>query len=126
MRTVFHPDAASFLAAAGAFLAEREALHQLPLAVARNCVEDPARYPQSSVLRDAAQLRRPLLLMHGTADDNVVVGHTLALSKELLAAGRDFEVLLFPGQTHMIADPTMRKQVWMRALRFFRRTLAAS
>jgi dipeptidyl-peptidase-4 len=85
--------------------------------------EDPARYPQSSVLRDAAQLRRPLLLMHGSADDNVVVGHSLKLARELLAAGRDFEILLFPGQTHMIADPVMREQVWSRAVAFLRRAL---
>jgi len=85
--------------------------------------EDPERYPQNSLLRDARQLRRPLLLMHGTADDNVVVAHTLKLSRELLAAGKDFELLLFPGQTHMIAEPTMRKMVWSRAVTFLRRTL---
>lgn len=86
--------------------------------------EDPQRYPASSVLQDAARLSRPLLLMHGTADDNVVVGHTLKLSRELLAAGKPFELLLFPGQTHMIADPTMRKRVWSHAVDFLRRSLA--
>ena len=44
MRVDRHPDAASFLAAAGGFLAEREALHNLPLAIAQHCVDDPTRY----------------------------------------------------------------------------------
>jgi hypothetical protein len=39
------PDPASFLAAAGTFLAEREALHNLPLGVAEACRRDPTRYP---------------------------------------------------------------------------------
>ena len=85
--------------------------------------DDPARYPHASLLADAAGLSRPLLLMHGTADDNVVVGHTLKLSRELLAAGKNFDLVLFPGQTHMIADPTMRKRVWALAVQFFKRTL---
>jgi uncharacterized protein len=40
-----HTDAASFLAAAGDFLSAREAFHNLPIAIARHCVDDPSRYP---------------------------------------------------------------------------------
>ncbi|MGB0114426.1 MAG: prolyl oligopeptidase family serine peptidase, partial [Ilumatobacteraceae bacterium] len=52
-----------------------------------------AEYDQSSLLSDAAALRRPLLLIHGLADDNVVAAHTLQLSSALLEAGRPHEVL---------------------------------
>jgi RimJ/RimL family protein N-acetyltransferase len=45
MRVTRHPDAASFLAAAEAFMAEREALHNLPLGVARTCRDVAGRYP---------------------------------------------------------------------------------
>lgn len=44
MRVHRHPDAVSFLAAAEMFLTQREALHNLPLAIARHCVADPSRY----------------------------------------------------------------------------------
>lgn len=43
VKVIRQPDAAAFLAAAGAFLAEREALHNLPLAIAAQCLADPTR-----------------------------------------------------------------------------------
>jgi dipeptidyl-peptidase 4 len=43
-------------------------------------------YDRCSLLGDAASLRRPLLLVHGLADDNVFAAHTLRLSAALLAA----------------------------------------
>ncbi len=46
---------------------------------------------------------RPLLLIHGLADDNVVAAHTLRLSAALLAAGRPHSVIPLTGATHMAA-----------------------
>jgi dipeptidyl-peptidase 4 len=62
---------------------------------------DPESYARSSLLADAPKLTRPLLLVHGLADDNVVVAHTLRLSAALLAAGRPHSVLPLSGITHM-------------------------
>jgi len=62
--------------------------------------EFPGRYEACSLLREAPNLTRPLLLMHGLADDNVFPAHTLLLSSALLAAGRPHEVLLLPGLGH--------------------------
>ena len=62
---------------------------------------DPASYERCSLLADAPKLTRPLLLVHGLADDNVVVAHTLRLSAALLAAGRPHSVLPLSGITHM-------------------------
>ena len=63
--------------------------------------EVPEHYDQSSLLVDAASLVRPLMLIHGLADDNVVAAHTLQLSQALLEAGRPHEVLPLSGVTHM-------------------------
>ncbi|PYC69793.1 S9 family peptidase [Streptomyces tateyamensis] len=60
----------------------------------------PERYDAASLLLDAPKLRRPLLLVHGLADDNVFPAHTLRLSAALLAAGRPHEVLPLSGTTH--------------------------
>lgn len=60
-----------------------------------------ADYDRCSLLTDATHLQRPLLLVHGLADDNVVVAHTLQLSSALLAAGRVHSVLPLSGVTHM-------------------------
>ena len=43
------------------------------------------------------RLTRPLMLIHGLADDNVVVAHTLRLSSALLAAGRPHRSCRCPG-----------------------------
>lgn len=63
--------------------------------------DHPGRYPAESLLERADRLRRPLMLIHGLADDNVVAAHTLRLSSALLAAGRPHRVLPLSGVTHM-------------------------
>jgi dipeptidyl-peptidase 4 len=65
--------------------------------------EHPDVYDQDSLLADAPGLRRPLMLIHGLADDNVGVAHTLRLSAALLAAGRPHTVLPLSGVTHMVS-----------------------
>ncbi|WP_433387551.1 prolyl oligopeptidase family serine peptidase [Micromonospora sp. KLBMP9576] len=52
---------------------------------------------------------RPLLLVHGMADDNVVAAHTLRLSAALLATGRPHSVLPLTGATHMAAGGTAER-----------------
>jgi dipeptidyl-peptidase-4 len=63
--------------------------------------ERPDVYRRGSLIRDAANLTRPLMLIHGLADDNVFVAHTLRLSAALLAAGKEHTVLPLSGVTHM-------------------------
>lgn len=62
--------------------------------------EFPERYDAGCLVREAARLTRPLLLIHGLVDDNVHPANTLRLSRALLAAGRPHEVLLLPGTGH--------------------------
>jgi dipeptidyl-peptidase-4 len=63
-----------------------------------------ASYAVSSLLGDAPALTRPLMIVHGLADDNVVAAHTLRLSSALLAAGRAHSVLPLSGVTHMTSQ----------------------
>lgn len=64
--------------------------------------EVPTHYERSNIIKDAPNLRRPLMLIHGLADDNVVAAHTLRLSSALLAAGRPHTVIPLTGDTHMV------------------------
>ncbi len=78
--------------------------------------ENPEAYAATSLLRRAAQLERPLLIIHGLADDNVLVAHSLQLSSALLAAGRPHSVLPLSGVTHMtpqevVAENLLRLEV---------------
>jgi dipeptidyl-peptidase-4 len=61
----------------------------------------PEVYERNSLPADAPNLERPLLIIHGLADDNVVVAHSLRLSSALVAAGRPHALLPLPGVTHM-------------------------
>jgi dipeptidyl-peptidase-4 len=84
---------------------------------------DSLAYARSSALTDAAKLSRPLLVEHGTADDNVYFFNSLKLADALDRAGREWSLLPLPGQTHAVSDPAMMRQVYERAAAFFRREL---
>jgi len=84
---------------------------------------DPERYRRSSLLADAARLERPLLLIHGLADDNVVAAHTLRLSSLLLAAGRAHSVLPLPGVTHVTPQQVVTESLLELQLAFLRAAL---
>jgi len=88
---------------------------------------DPAdradTYDASSLIPLAPELRRPLLLIHGLADDNVVAAHTLQLSSALLAAGRPHEVLPLVGVTHMTPQETVAENLLLHQLAFLQQSL---
>jgi len=81
--------------------------------------ESKKAYEEASLLPLAPKLERPLLLVHGTADDNVYFRHTLRLSNALFRAGKDFELLPLPGLTHMVPDPVVTQRLHSRIARFF-------
>ncbi len=85
--------------------------------------ESKKAYEESSLLPLAAKLERPLLLVHGTADDNVYFRHTLRLTDALFRAGKDFEVLPLPSLTHMVPDPLVTERLWTRQVGFFHKHL---
>jgi dipeptidyl-peptidase-4 len=84
---------------------------------------EPEVYAQSSLLADAPKLSRPLLLIHGLADDNVVVAHSLRLSAALLAAGRPHSVLPLSGVTHMASQEDVAENLLLLQVDFLRRSL---
>lgn len=84
---------------------------------------DSTAYARSSVLEKAATLSRPMLVIHGTADDNVYFVHSLKLANALNRANRTWDFLPLPGQTHIVSAPEQVKQVYGRALEFFQREL---
>jgi dipeptidyl-peptidase 4 len=76
---------------------------------------DPQRVPESA--------RRPLLLIHGLADDNVVVAHTLRFSSALLAAGYPHSVLPLSGVTHMTPQEIVAENLLLLQVAFLRSSL---
>jgi dipeptidyl-peptidase-4 len=84
---------------------------------------DAAAYREASLLTWAADLKCPLLLVHGTADDNVYFRHTLKLADALFRAGKDFDLLPLSGLTHMVPDPVVTQRLYGRFALFFRKHL---
>jgi dipeptidyl-peptidase 4 len=80
--------------------------------------ENAEGYRASSVLTYAADLRQPLLLIHGLTDDNVYVQHSMQLSDALFNAGKTFNFLPLLG-THMVSDPLLRLRRQTRIIEFF-------
>jgi dipeptidyl-peptidase-4 len=88
--------------------------------------EFPQRYEACSLVLAAPQLARPLLLIHGLADDNVHPANTLRLSSALLAAGRPHEVLLLPGVGHQPMGAAITENLLWHQVGFFQRHLGAN
>ena len=83
---------------------------------------NPKGYEASNLLTYASKLNRPLLLIHGTTDDNVYFFHSLKLAAALFRAGRPFEFLPLT-VTHQVPDPVVREQLWSRIAEFLLRGL---
>ena len=88
-----------------------------------NPAQDPAPYQHCSLISEAAKLSRPLMLIHGLADDNVVVAHTLRLSGALLAAGRPHSVLPLSGVTHMTPQEEVAENLLLLQVDFLYQAL---
>ncbi len=89
---------------------------------------DKDAYDRSSLIPLAeagAAPPRPLMLIHGLADDNVVVAHTLRLSAALLGAGHPHTVLPLSGITHMASQETVAENLLLLQLDFLRHALEA-
>ena len=87
--------------------------------------EQPDVYDANSLLPRAARLERPLLLIHGLADDNVVAAHTLRLSSALLEAGRPHSVLPLSGVTHMTPQEEVAENLKLLQVGFLKEHLGA-
>ncbi|MBV8527074.1 MAG: prolyl oligopeptidase family serine peptidase, partial [Candidatus Dormibacteraeota bacterium] len=68
--------------------------------------EEPESYDRMSLALLAPKLERPLLLIHGLSDDNVIAAHTLRLAAALDAARRPHQLVLLSGFTHSTNRPS--------------------
>ncbi|MCG2841404.1 S9 family peptidase [Sandaracinobacter sp. RS1-74] len=90
-----------------------------------NPATDPKPYEASDVTRDAAALKDPLLVIHGLADDNVVFDHSARAIAAYQQAGKPFETMVYPGQTHAIRAPDIQRHLWRTILNFLDREVKA-
>lgn len=86
----------------------------------------PDVYVENSLIERAHKLSRPLTLVHGLADDNVLAAHSLQLSRALLAHGKAHNFLPLAGVSHMTPQEDITKNLMVLMLQFFQDHLATN
>ena len=81
--------------------------------------ENADGYEESAPMNRAANLNCPLLIMAGTADDNVHLSNTIEFVGALQKEHRYADMLLFPNMNHSINGCDARAMVYGRMIRFF-------
>jgi dipeptidyl-peptidase-4 len=78
-------------------------------------------YPGANAIAEAGKISDPLLLIHGMADDNVVLEHSTAFMSAMQAEARPFDLMLYPGQTHRFAGEGVNVHEWRTIEQFLRK-----
>ncbi|MEO8020160.1 MAG: S9 family peptidase [Pseudomonadota bacterium] len=88
--------------------------------------ENAQGYRRSNALEYVKDLERPLLLMHGMADDNVLFAHSTALMKKLQDLQKPFDLMTYPGGKHgLIRQNVTGLHAHANIVRFFDREMGA-
>ena len=80
----------------------------------------PEVYAENSLIGKASELERPLMLIHGLADDNVVAAHSLSLSGALLTHKKAHTVLPLSGVTHMTPQEIISENLMLLTVEYFK------
>jgi dipeptidyl-peptidase-4 len=89
----------------------------------RTPAENPAGYRTSSPLAAASRSKGKVLLIHGTADDNVHMQNTMNFVDALIKANRPYELEIQPGQMHGFGGEAANRFLSEQILEFFKRNL---
>ena len=71
--------------------------------------ENGGAYRDTALTQHAANLKGKLLVVHNLEDDNVLIQNTVQLTSALQAAGRQFEMMLYPQKSHHVAGAQLRQ-----------------
>jgi dipeptidyl-peptidase-4 len=82
--------------------------------------DNPEGYAHTSLVTRAKELHGRLLLVHGSGDDNVHPQHTWHVVDELVAAGKPFDLMIYPMRKHTIEDRPARIHLFNKMLEFWK------
>lgn len=85
--------------------------------------ENPEGYDEGAPVNRTSNITADLLIMHGTADDNVHLMNTLQYVSELESNGGTCDMLLFPNMNHSIYGCNSRSVVYLKMLKHFDRSM---
>lgn len=85
--------------------------------------EHPEHYDRVDPTVEIPDLHRPLMIVHGFNDDNVLVAHSVRLSQQLTAARYPHTFLPLVGASHMAVNGMLMRDLLHLELAFLRRAL---
>ncbi|MDR2125349.1 MAG: S9 family peptidase [Prevotellaceae bacterium] len=80
--------------------------------------ENPDGYDKNSPITYANRLRGKLLLIHGSADDNVHVQNTYEMAAKLVAEGKQFDMMIYPDKNHSIYGGNTRFHLFTKKINY--------
>ena len=89
----------------------------------RTPAENEGGYDDNSPVNHADKLKGALLLVHGSADDNVHFQNSMEMVNALVAAGKDFDFFAYPNRNHGIYGGNTRLHLFNMMLDFVHENL---
>lgn len=83
--------------------------------------ENANGYESTSPLKAAKRLHGNLLMLHGEVDDNVHLANTLQMAEALQEAGKQFEMMIYPGSAHGVRSGMPTYHLMMTTWNFLER-----
>lgn len=80
-------------------------------------------YDKGSPVVLAGNLQGSLLLIHGTADDNVHFQNSIEYTRALINEGKHFDMFFFPDKNHSIGGASVREYLYEKVINYFKENL---
>lgn len=85
--------------------------------------ENSKGYDDNSPINHVEKLKGNLLLIHGTADDNVHLQNSVEIAEAFVQADKQFEMFYYTNRNHSIYGKNTRKHLFLKKINFLKRNL---
>lgn len=85
--------------------------------------ENSKGYDDNSPINHVEKLKGNLLLIHGTADDNVHLQNSVEIAEAFVQADKQFEMFYYTNRNHGIYGKNTRKHLFLKKINFLKRNL---
>ena len=85
--------------------------------------QNESGYANASAIQLASNLQGNLLLVHGTADDNVHFQNAMEYTRALIAADKQFDMFVFPDKDHSIWGGNARLYLYKKVIDYYKKNL---
>ncbi|MBN2636525.1 MAG: S9 family peptidase [Prolixibacteraceae bacterium] len=89
----------------------------------RSPEENPEGYDENSPLTHAGNIKGKLLIIHGSADDNVHTQNTYEMTERLVQAGVQFDMAIYTNRNHNIIGGNTRMHLYTKMTDFLKNEL---